>query len=143
MPWKPLVVTLPVLAGGLIYVAFRSEHLLMFQWFTAIGLAEPVFRFRKFAGVYRSWVPDTVVFSAPSGLWLLSYSLALSLIWPDRSRRNAVVWVALLYAIVTSSEFLQLAGILPGTFDWVDIAFCTGAALLGTFFLTSRRTCYA
>lgn len=115
----------------------------MFQWFSAIGLAEAVFRFREFAGAYRSGVPDVVVFSAPSGLWLLSYCFGLSLIWPHRSRRSGLAWVALLYAVVTSGEFLQLARVLPGTFDWTDVALCTAAALLGSFFLTCRRTCHA
>jgi hypothetical protein len=59
-------------------VVFRAEHLLMFQWFTSLGLGGAVLRFRQLAGAYRPGLPNMLVFCAPNGMWLLSYCLALS-----------------------------------------------------------------
>jgi hypothetical protein len=143
MLWKSLITALPLVAGGLIYAAFRVEHLLMFQWFTAIGLGGSVLNLREFVGAYRHRLPDALVFCVPNGMWLLSYCLALSLLWRDRPRSKAMAWIIALYALATSSEFLQFAGILPGTFDWGDIAAYSGGALLGCLPLILRRSSHA
>jgi hypothetical protein len=137
---KLVMATLPLALGGLTYVAFRTDSLLMFQWFAAIGLGAPVWHFREAAAAFRPPGADVLLFSAPNGLWLLSYCMIQSLIWRDRPRTGGLLWVCILYVVAVGSEIFQLLGLLSGRFDIRDLAAYTVAALLGVLLLTSGRT---
>jgi hypothetical protein len=131
MIFRAWLASLLLISGGVIYLAFRPEYLVMFQWVAFFGLGDAVLWLREFAAPYRSRVPSLLVFAAPNGMWLLSYCLFLSLIWSDRSTTgHFVAWMLLLYGSAVSSELLQLLGVLPGTFDWADVGFYTAAILV-------------
>ena len=109
-----------LLMGGLIYVIFRDKSLLMFDWFNTIGISHEVERLRNHfqgEGIY-GWVK----YSLPDGLWIFSYMFIVDAIW-DRER-NAVSMIFLwgLPIVAVFSECFQYFGLLPGVFDWMDMA---------------------
>lgn len=105
--------------GGMLYVIFRSDSLLMFDWFSDFGLNQEVSSLR---GLYSNtslyyWVK----FNLPAALWLFSYMYAIKAIW---SNQNTQIMRVFLWSLPTGavlSEFLQLFNLLPGTFDLLDI----------------------
>ena len=44
---KKIIVFLPVILGGLLYIFFRSDNLLMFKWFEYINIKKTIFLIRK------------------------------------------------------------------------------------------------
>lgn len=109
-----------LLLGGLIYVIFRDKSLLMFDWYKTIGISNEVDGLRRLfqgEGIY-GWVK----YSLPDGLWIFSYMFIVDAIW-DRER-NVVSMIFLwgLPIVAILSECLQYLGLLPGVFDWMDMA---------------------
>lgn len=117
------------LAGGLIYLMFREEHLLMFDWFRAIGLSDFVLQLKNYGRSFGS-IPDWIRFSLPDGLWVLSYVLAMSALWNfDIKSHWGKIGVIPVIAII--SEYLQYFGVIGGGFDTRDLTFYCIATIIG------------
>jgi len=133
-----------MLLGGLTYVLHRPESLWMFRWFEALGL-DGVVQAMRTAPLARSWrPPEWWVGSAPAALWLASGILALRAAWTGPSDPARPVWLLLLLAAAAAGEIGQAIGVVPGTFDLVDLAamgVAAGVALAWTrpSSLTLRR----
>jgi hypothetical protein len=56
---------IPLFIGGIIYIGYRTESLLMFEWFKFIGLIKIVVLFRTVT--IQIYMPDFVVYSLPNG----------------------------------------------------------------------------
>lgn len=114
--------------GGLIYVGYRDKSLLMFRWFEKLGISNEVDAFREFVnsgGIY-GWVK----YCLPDGLWLFAYMFLIGSIWGDSKSWRSYVFLYSLPIVALISEILQYFGLLPGTFDWMDIASYLFAILL-------------
>ena len=112
--------TLFLLAGGLLYVLYRPQTLLLFHVADSMGLLPVIDSWQQWASAWRP--APFVVYSLPAGLWALSYVLivvVLAASFPPKGRLAAVTLIPLLGA---ASELMQGAGLLPGTFDWADLA---------------------
>lgn len=109
-----------LLVGGLVYVLFRPTTLLLFHVAEGLGLADAIAQWRQAAAPYCP-APFTV-YTLPAGLWALSYVLIVAPLaqgLPTLRRWVAVSFIPLLGAV---SEVLQAPAIVPGTFDWADLA---------------------
>lgn len=109
-----------LLIGGLIYVAYRDQSLVMFNWFNIIGLSEPVDYLRGLVqgeGIY-GWVK----YSLPDGLWLFSYMFIIDAIWNGKRNAYSTLFIWGLPIVALLSECLQYFGLCPGVFDWMDLA---------------------
>ena len=114
--------------GGLIYIGLRDKSLLMFDWFNHLGLSQHVDIFRGLfnsEGVY-GWVKN----SLPDGLWLFSYMFLVDVIWNGSKSFSAYIFIYYLPFLALMSEFLQYLGLVPGVFDWIDVASYLFAILL-------------
>ena len=114
--------------GGLIYIGLRDKSLLMFDWFNHIGLSQHVDFFRGLfnsEGVY-GWVKN----SLPDGLWLFSYMFLVDAIWNGSKSICAYIFIYYLPFLALVSEFSQYFGLVPGVFDWIDVASYLFAILL-------------
>lgn len=106
--------------GGLIYVGCREKSLLMFSWFQHLGINSEIDSFRGFInsdGIY-GWVKN----SLPDGLWLFAYMFLVDSIWNGSKSISSYIFVYSLPVFALLSEFLQYFGLVPGVFDWIDIA---------------------
>ncbi len=117
-----LFVLFPIIMGGLIYVLFRSDKLLMFRWFKIIGINQLVIFLRNTAFIKATIVPNWIKYSLPDGLWVFSYVSLMILIWGCEISKTTAFWIFIIPAIAILSEFGQLFKIVPGTFDFNDIA---------------------
>ena len=81
-----LNVILPLFTGGFIYLLFRSERLIMFDWIRFLGFKESLDLLRNDFNSLKSFIPNWVLFSLPDGLWVYSFSSAIIIIWNDNNR---------------------------------------------------------
>lgn len=105
--------------GGLIYVLYRSDNLLMFEWFQRIGISNIIRDMRENTETQNlyGWVKN----SMPAGLWLLSYLFVIDSIWWREKHTIYYIFIYVLPFLAICSEFLQFFGIMPGTFDISDL----------------------
>lgn len=115
-------IVFPLILGGLIYFAWRSPSLLMFQWAETLGFSPYVQELRAFADPLRPAVPGWVLFSFPDGAWVYSATAAYLAIWRVKWSVEPAFWVLLPGAMGVGSELGQWFGVVPGTFDPVDLA---------------------
>lgn len=132
---------IPVLGGGLLYLAFRTLHLRMFAWAEDVGLLSTIGWLRSAVAPVRGLLPDFVPYTLPHCLWTYSFTFLIAEVWGGRP----VLAGVLAFAIGTLSgvvlEFCQLLGLIPGTFDMVDIAgyLVSGALALAFHFRFGAR----
>lgn len=104
-----------LIAGGYLYLAFRTEKLTMFRWFNAMHMDGLVSWIREKSGTVC--LPVFVKYCLPNGLWISSYLLAANAI----VTQNKLAWALSLPVIAIVFEFLQIWNIIPGTFDLGDL----------------------
>jgi len=110
-----------VFLGGMIYVIFRTDSLVMFGWFERMQISDYVYSVRN--SVHYSFLETfrTFINTVPGGLWTFSYTAFLLLIWKFKVNFRNIFYFLFIPAIAISSEFLQLTGVINGTFDYLDI----------------------
>lgn len=117
---KLLAASIALVIGGLIYIIYRSESLIMFSWFDNLGLSNNISFLRELysANSIYSWVK----YNMPAALWLFAYLFVIDAIWEKRMTSpmyKAFFWFMPVIAVL--SEVLQLINLLPGTFDIFDV----------------------
>ena len=117
----------PLIIGGMLYLGYRSQELLMFRWANYLGLSRIVNSWRKFCFQYP--LPEWCYYALPDGLWLFSYILLINIIWNSHTWKS-IIWIYALPAIAITSELLQLLNPYFGTFDIMDIVCYLGAVIL-------------
>ena len=105
--------------GGLIYIRYRSESLLMFTWFHDLDLSDYINEIRAYKS--HNGLTSWMVFSMPAGLWLFSYLLIIDSIWGKETRLFYSYFILILPIAALTSELLQYLNVLPGTFDYLDM----------------------
>ena len=113
--------------GGLIYIVFRDESLLMFDWFENIGISQHIKLFRGIFGT--EWMYSWVKYSLPDGLWLIAYMLIIDAIWNGSNSISFYIFIYALPFFALLSEMLQYFGLFSGVFDWIDVI-CYSLAIL-------------
>ena len=120
-----------LLIGSYLYLKFRSETLLMFKWARNLGLDFIVSSIR---GSFESLNSDRmkyIIFSAPYGLWVISFCCFIGAIWHKDSSLSAIILRLIVPVIAVSSELLQFVGFLPGTFDINDLLVLIVSTIIG------------
>ena len=120
-----------LLIGSYLYLKFRSETLLMFKWAKNLGLD---FIVRSIRGSFESLNSDRmkyIIFSAPYGLWVISFCCFIGAIWHKDSSLSAIILRLIVPVIAVSSELLQFVGFLPGTFDINDLLVLIVSTIIG------------
>ncbi len=124
-----IILSLGILSlGGLIYIIYRDKSLLMFDWFNSIGISSEIDGLRNLfqgEGIY-GWVK----YSLPDGLWVFSYMFLVDAIWNGSRSICSPIFIYSLPILALLSEFFQYFGLLPGVFDWIDVANYLFAILL-------------
>jgi hypothetical protein len=132
-----LHVLTPVTAGGLIYVRWRNPNLLMIKWFRALGL-ETVVDWMRTGAVESSSRSFWLAYSLPDGLWVYALTALMVFLWRDARSPMKFLWPSLGLLLGVGSELGQLAGVVPGSFDVIDLVVCLFAAV-AAMVLTSRK----
>lgn len=140
MTKRILAGTLPVILGGLIYLTYRIDSLLMFAWFEKIGLSDHVDFLRSNEFLQSLTIPNWLKFSLPDALWLFSFIYVLLALWDFQINRQSTFWILLASTIGLFSELGQLIGIVPGTFDIVDLILIIIATILPFFSVINLKS---
>lgn len=119
--FKIIILLIPVILGGLIYIIFRTEKLIMFCWFDYLHLTSEINIAKSFRNTYA--FPDWFIYSFPDGLWIFSYTAISLKIWKSSMNQNSFFWILSIPVASILSEFLQFLNIIPGTFDFTDLLF--------------------
>jgi|SRR5690554_4246601 len=119
---KSILGIVSIAIGGIIYILWREQSLLMFEWFKSIGVINIVESMRSFADKYYSIFPKWVYFSLPNALWLFGGILLFASIWKHHCYEQ-YFWIGIFVTIAIGSEFGQLLGVTPGTWDNSDMLF--------------------
>ena len=113
-----LALLLLVIGGG-IYLLKRQPVMLMHKVASELGIGTLIDKGRM---LVQGWqLPEWMIFSLPGALWSTAYILIIDALLSKSPswRRFAVAAFIPLVGIV--SELLQFVGLLPGTFDALDI----------------------
>ena len=131
---------LTLLSGGLLYISFRQDTLKMFSWFDSVNLSVAISELRLITLPLTDHLPNWFLYSLPDGLWLFSYLSILLAVWNNSISMHNIHWLLLVPAIAIVSEFGQLFGIVPGTFDIFDLTFYLGGTILPILIFTNSKT---
>ena len=137
-----LLPILPLLAGGGIYVLWRSPSLLMFQWFDSLGLSSPIFAMRVEAAGLRPHLPVWFLYSLPDAAWVSCGMLLFAAIWSGSRNAYRHFWVALPLLLSIVAEYGQLLHLIPGTYDLSDVVASLSAGGI-SYFVAHHRLDYA
>lgn len=99
----------PLAIGAWIYIACRSRTLLVFHWLYALHLDPASIRMSH-------GLPYFIQYCLPDGCWVYAGTSWMLLVW-----RRTVPWVYVYVLLGVGGEFGQLAGVVPGAFDWFDV----------------------
>src|SRR5687767_4277391 len=88
-----LHVVAPLLAGGGLYLLWRSPQLRMFSWCHELGVAGGLSGVRSAVASVRPLLPDTVLFSAPDAAWTYAAVAAMRLVWQGSHGWWSTAWV--------------------------------------------------
>lgn len=116
-------VVLPMLVGGLTYLFFRADSLLMFHWAEALGLAGPLSDARLAVSGFGAMLPDWFLLSAPDAAWLYALGAQMVILHRESSLLVRAFWVSLAPLLAIGAEFGQAFGWVSGTFDVLDVLF--------------------
>lgn len=109
-----------LIIGATLYLLFRSRQHLGFMLLDAIGLGSLTDSLRcMVADVHPA---EFIIFALPDGLWTISYILIISHICRNQQLNSRLIWASVIPALGIISELLQAIGIVPGIFDFADLA---------------------
>ena len=120
-----------LIIGSYIYLKFRNETLLMFHWAENLGFDFIISSIRRSSTFFNFHQDKYIIFSAPYGMWVISFCCFIGAIWHRDSSFSAIIWRLLIPAIAISSELLQFVGLLPGTFDINDLLVLILSTIIG------------
>lgn len=115
------IALIALLVGGLIYIFWRSETLMMFAWLEYFGLEKFIRSMRDIT--LELSLPNWVLFSLPNALWLFSGLLLFDFIWGSEASVSKLFWFFIFWMIAVCTELSQALRLIPGTFDWQDMTF--------------------
>ena len=71
-----------------------------------------------------------IKYNLPAGLWLFAYMFVIDAVWGKDKNRVSMYFLYVLPLLAVASEFMQFVGLLPGTFDVMDLLSYVSAILL-------------
>jgi len=124
-----LNVVLPILLGGVIYLSWRKDSLYMFHWFKVLRLNDAIMLLRGTFTPVKNYLPEFVLYSLPDAAWVYALTFFMIWLWKDEAKMKLIFWGSIGVVLGIGGEFGQMFGYVHGTFDFVDLLFCSIAAV--------------
>ena len=105
--------------GGMIYLLYRPQSILLFRATDALGLAPYISSLRESAS--SAILPSILINSVPAGLWTASYLILMYCNTKFYNKKTGMMLSLPLPVSMIVLEFMQLVGWCPGTFDFYDL----------------------
>jgi len=114
-----IVAFLLILIGGMIYVLYRPENLLLFRVTDIIGFTPLIDMVRSNTSNFM--LPSFMINSLPAGFWTASYLMMMYITTKYHTRRIRMMLALPLPVMAIVLELMQFLGWCPGTFDIYDL----------------------
>ena len=108
-----------ITVGGLIYLLYRPQNILLFQITDSLGLNPYITSLRN--DISYISLPLFVINSIPAGLWTASYLLLMYCNTKSYNKSTKLLITLPLPISAIILEFMQLLSWCPGTFDLFDL----------------------
>ena len=131
------VAVVMLIVGGAIYLLFRTKRLVMFHVTDALGLTDTINGWRT--AVKGAELPEWCVYVLPNALWSGAYILTMDALLRNHSLNTRLLATGVIPQLGIVAEVMQAAGIIPGTFDWLDIAAYALPHLIYILYMTSTK----
>ena len=131
-------IIIPMLIGGFIYILFREDNLLMFNWFNSLGMKNLIDFFQEHT-LSKNLIPNWIKFSLPDGIWIYSLTSLMIIIWSNHQAKSKYFWISMGPFLGLSAEVGQFFNIVSGTFDVFDFLFCIICSVLPFIFLYKKE----
>lgn len=105
--------------GGMIYLLYRPQSILLFRATDVLGLAPYISSLRESAS--SAILPSILINSVPAGLWTASYLILMYCNTKFYNKKTRMMLSLPLPVSMIVLEFMQLVGWCPGTFDFYDL----------------------
>lgn len=122
---------LPLVVGSMIYLLWRSDELMMFQVANSLGMLGWIEICREVAEPAKPFLPPWSLFSLPYAIAIYAYTSFCGRLWRSEPMGLRVGVAFAAGALALGCEGAQWLGVVPGTFDWMDVALCCTGALSG------------
>jgi len=134
-------VIIPISIGGIIYLFFRSDSLMMFRWADAIGVKSVLDNIRIYTTTIQMNNMNWFFFSLPYGLWVYSFTSFMLIVWELKFSRHSIFWIFIGSSLALGGEIGQALGVIRGTFDPTDVMLCLIGSILPflIFFNQTKR----
>lgn len=108
-----------ILTGGMIYILYRPESLLLFRVTDSLGIKPLIDVLRSNSS--KVILPSFMINSLPAGLWTASYLMMMYITTKFHTRKIRLMLALPLPVMAIVLEFMQFFGWCPGTFDIYDL----------------------
>ncbi len=125
-----------LLSGGMIYILFREEELLLYSFATDTFLGDIISSLR--GAHFGIGMPLWLANSLPDGLWSCSYILLMHGLMRPLGPKSMLRWAIVIPLLGATSELMQALGLLPGVFDIIDLLFYTLPYILYFIYITQN-----
>lgn len=129
-----------LVSGGMLYVLFRSRHILMLRIADATPLSRHLSHLRETASHWHPY--DWVVYNLPGALWAGAYILFIHSLMHGVNASTRWKWACVIPLIGAFSELGQAFGVVPGTFDLLDLAGYLLPLVVYSFYVKSTIHCH-
>jgi hypothetical protein len=114
-------VALPLALGVAMYALFGRGMERQLHALDVVGVGALVSSLRVVTVPTGGHLPDAIRFHFADAAWGWALGAALSLVWADAPGARRTGWFVVGALFVVGTEVAQLVGLMPGTFDPVDI----------------------
>lgn len=140
-PWLAFCAA-PLTLGGLLYLGWRSEGLLFWDWARSAGVESSLGAVRHGLLAAFPTPAEWVRFSLPDALWTFGLAFGVARATRGAHRVERLAWLSVPVVLGPGAELAQRIGYLPGTFDWLDLGLCTLAVVGGVSLASIPRQEY-
>ncbi len=123
-----LIAIIPLIVGGIIYIIWRVDSLLMFAWIESFGLTDILKVLRDNYKHYH--IPKWALYNLPNGTWTYTFTFIMTYVWVKELSMKRYFYISMPFLLGSVFELGQLIKIIPGVFCYGDIlAHFIGASL--------------
>ena len=123
-------VIIPITFGGIIYLLFRVDSLMMFRWADAAGIKPALDNIRIYCMTMQMDSLSWFFFSLPDGLWVYSFTSFMLIVWDLKFSRHSILWITIGPILALGGEIGQAFGVVKGTYDSTDLVLCLIGSVL-------------
>ena len=127
-----------LILGGAVYLLFRTKQLIMFHVTDALGLTDTIDSWRKTTADIK--LPEWSVYVLPNALWAGAYVIVTDAILQSHRRTIRLMAASIIPLLGIMAEIMQAAGLIPGTFDWLDIMAYALPYIIYIIYTTSTKS---